>query len=157
MVFPAEVLTVAAELVAEFGPRFLRLGERGGMTYFSFSFPDGLPMGFPIVYTYEKGKRSEEIMGEAALDLVCSFIGLPPHPQQTSCHRPETAWTYRPDRNGRRSAANKFARGWRSSHRGDSPASFTFSTCPSRCAGPGIMHRSTFSPWNRTWFRLSPH
>lgn len=50
---PAEVLTAAAELVAEFGPRFLRLGERGGMTYFSFSFPDGLPMGFPIVYTYE--------------------------------------------------------------------------------------------------------
>ena len=32
-------------------------------------------MGFPIVYTYEKGKRSEEIMGEAAMDLVCSFIG----------------------------------------------------------------------------------
>ena len=75
MVFPAEILTAAAELVAEFGPRFLRLGERGGMTYFSFSFPDGLPMGFPIVYTYKKGKRSEEIMGEAALDLVCSFIG----------------------------------------------------------------------------------
>ena len=57
MVFPAEVLTAAAELVAEFGPRFLRLGERGGMTYFSFSFPDGLPMGFPIVYTYEKREK----------------------------------------------------------------------------------------------------
>lgn len=75
MEVPAEVLTAAAELVDEFGPSFLRLGERDGVTYFLFSFPDGLPMGFPIVYTYEKGKRSEEIMGEAAMDLVCSFIG----------------------------------------------------------------------------------
>lgn len=75
MEVPAEVLTAAAELDDEFGPIFLRLGERDGVTYFLFSFPDGLPMGIPIVYTYEKGKRSEEIMGEAAMDLVCSFIG----------------------------------------------------------------------------------
>ena len=57
MEVPAEVLTAAAELVAEYGPSFLRLGERGGVTYFSFSFPDGLPMGFPIVYTYEKREK----------------------------------------------------------------------------------------------------
>ena len=73
MEIPVEVLTAAKSLVDEFGPRFDRLGERGGVAYYSFLFPDKLVTGFPIVFSYEKGKPAETITGFEALDIVCSF------------------------------------------------------------------------------------
>ena len=74
MEIPVEVLTAAKSLVDEFGPRFDHLGERGGVVYYSFLFPDKLVTGYPIVFFYEKGKPAEMITGDDALDLVCSFV-----------------------------------------------------------------------------------
>lgn len=59
--------------VDEFGQSFELVGERNGVTYYAFVFPDKLVTGFPIVFSYEKGKPAETITGFEALDIVCSF------------------------------------------------------------------------------------
>lgn len=73
MEVPAEVLEAAKWLVDEFGQSFEHVGERDGVTYYEFAFPDKLPTGYPIVFAYQEGKSVEEIDGEDALDIVCSF------------------------------------------------------------------------------------
>ena len=74
MEIPVEVLKAAKGLVDEFGQSFDHLGERDGVTYYAFAFPDRIVTGYPIVFAYRDGKPVEEIDGEDALDVVCSFV-----------------------------------------------------------------------------------
>ena len=74
MKVPAQVLSAAAENVAEFGAHFGNLGEYNGRTVYVFRFPKGELTGFPFLYLYSgKDGAVETVTGFDALDIIRSL------------------------------------------------------------------------------------
>lgn len=72
MQVPESVIKAAHELVSEFGANFQHLGDYKGHDAWLYVFPEGQYTGYPTVYL-AKDNKAEEIFGEAALEIVCSF------------------------------------------------------------------------------------
>lgn len=71
---PTEVMLAAKDLVAEFGPNFVLLGDYKGRTAYEYVFPgDPVPeTGFPIVFLFKDGSV-EKVTGREGLAVALSF------------------------------------------------------------------------------------
>ena len=73
MEIPSEVLSAAADNVAEYGANFALLGELDGRAVYQFRVPAGDLTGFPFLYLRSASGAVEKVTGRAALRLLRSL------------------------------------------------------------------------------------
>lgn len=69
---PRKVLNAFESLIAMYGDCVEFIGNRAGVDYYRFRFPDNTETGFPNVVAYESGNVSN-ITGFDAVNIVASF------------------------------------------------------------------------------------
>lgn len=69
---PRKVEHAFESLIAMYGDCVVFLGNRAGVDYYMFPFPEDIDTGFPNVVAYESGNVSN-ITGFDAVNIVASF------------------------------------------------------------------------------------
>lgn len=69
---PRKVKHAFDSLIAMYGDSVHFLGERGGIEYYIFDFPDDVETGFPQIVSYHAGEI-HDVEGFDAVRLAASF------------------------------------------------------------------------------------
>ena len=72
MKIPAKISKAARELIAMYGEHLAYLGEHDGSAVYQFKFPDGVHVGFPVLYLLKDDKVTE-LNGPESFDILDLF------------------------------------------------------------------------------------
>lgn len=69
---PHQIRTSFKTFTDLYGENIVRIGERNGIEYFMFAFPEDSDTGFPQIVSFHNGK-TESIGGIDAVQILASF------------------------------------------------------------------------------------